>query len=58
VLNTFESALDAAEYIQSLHLTTAKTKSIAHGIHMCCEGRYASSSGFIWKSVDKDNKEV
>lgn len=53
ILNRFECPRDAAEYIQSLHITKASLNSIMHGIRMCSEGRYSNSYGYIWKSVDK-----
>lgn len=56
VINSFSNINEAARYIKSLHITDAKEKSIAHGISMCCEQRYKSSYGYIWKSFPNNNK--
>lgn len=48
-LQEFKNVTYAAKYIKSLDITKATEKSIAHGIQMCCEGRYGSSYGYVWR---------
>lgn len=48
-MQEFKNVTYAAKYIKSLSITKATEKSIAHGIQMCCENRYGSSYGYLWK---------
>lgn len=52
LLNTFQSASDAARYLIGLNITQAQIKHIVSNILLCCKNKRKSAYNYLWKYKD------